>query len=1080
MFCKSLNGKSQVTEYRQKTVTAAKVAVVIAFVLLEATVQSAYGEYEVVGVTIEDYSSYCTEGQQNELYAPVYLVNGSGLVSDLHANNQNGAMWLTEHSKCGGGSESPETVEGEYVTFDLGRLIDLESTKIWNWNGAVTPSVCVKKMKIWVAGDVDDPSDPASFQLHDPNDPNIILTQNPCTGLVEGEMLGLDTSISVRYVKFEVIENYGEIGSYGYEYQAVGLSEVKFYGPPPPVSPKTTLQMTHGRPVIYIDGKPRVPFLFRGNYQPGSGNQTAMDNTVNQIQRSYGFGQRMFGINTSTNWWHTYDDINADLAERMDVAPEGKFFISMAVTPNYDWANAYPSEIYTNEAGSPLKPHPTVESSRWRSDASDKVYDWTLYLRNSPYIDNVFALNLTCHETAEWFLAYAWDDTKHYDFSYVNVTGFRTWLRTKYNDTVSALRSAWNSSSVTFDNAAIPSSAERVSCNNDALWNPLGGGTQMKVVDYYDYMANSNADSVISITNNVKNLTDSRYLLAASWGYIFELDWALNRGAHSKLSRVIKDSAVDMFWGPYAYGDRFIGGTPSMHGPFDSIAINGKLYMAEDDTLSHVVDFGYTDGSDAQYTEVGRRDYFYSFIHNFGLWRLDLASTGVYDADKYWIESAKWLQISKAKLFDQGTYTPEMLAFVEEDSVPYLADVSDPHSNNTNKLSRPLHNLSRRELERAGTSVGFYLTQDLEDHNPLLPDTGKLLVFMDQIKTDAAQIASIRSWLDGKDITVVWIYAPGLITDSFDESAMEQLTGITLRVDNNEANLQTKITNGTHPLTQGHLNEIFGTSEQYGPKVYVDDPQATSLGQYRFDTSRISMAIKQVGTWESVFIGTPSVPSDVFEMLTDYAGCKKFTDEQDIVTRNGSMLMIHTKDLSGNRVIEFPDTGDSSYEVYDVFNDQVVASVPGQATVYLQGFHTYLYILGSRDQQFGIFPLIPETDDEIEMFVIRGLYGSQSYGYSWYQNGVLQADLVDKTVPASRTSTGDQWLCELFVDGSKFGEETVFVSSSDLNRSGFIDIQDLRKFAELWLTSADDVNLQGSDLIDFYDFAEFAAGWIVE
>ncbi len=245
-------------------------------VLLNATVQSAYGQNEVVGVTIVDYSSYCWEGQQ-ENYAPVHLVNGSGLSSDLHGTNQNFAMWLIEYSACGSDSESPDTVEGEYVTFDLGELIDLESTKIWNWNGATFPGVCVHKMKIWVAGDGVDPSDPASFQLHNPNDPNIILTQNPCTGGAAGEMLSLDTSISVRYVKFEVIENYG--------HEAVGLSEVKFYGLPPTPSEPIVI-ITETDDLTLVDEQKDDPDTYRVvlGYPPTSPVTISIDYDQTQIE----------------------------------------------------------------------------------------------------------------------------------------------------------------------------------------------------------------------------------------------------------------------------------------------------------------------------------------------------------------------------------------------------------------------------------------------------------------------------------------------------------------------------------------------------------------------------------------------------------------------------------------------------------------------------------------------------------------------------------------------------------------------------------------------------------------------------
>ena len=191
--------------------------------------------------------------------------------------------------------------------------------------------------------------------------------------------------------------------------------------------PRPELEMTNGRPIIHIDGKPRVPFLFRGNYQM-DGNPVALDHVVNQIDRSYGFGQRMYAINSQTSWWNPYSQINADNAVRMGAAPEGKFFVSLGITPNYTWANNHLSEIYTDESGTTYNPHPTVESSLWRTESSDQVHEWAQNLKTTPYADNVFALNLACHSSAEWFLLDAFGESspiKHYDFSSSNLAGFR-------------------------------------------------------------------------------------------------------------------------------------------------------------------------------------------------------------------------------------------------------------------------------------------------------------------------------------------------------------------------------------------------------------------------------------------------------------------------------------------------------------------------------------------------------------------------------------------------------------------------------------------------------------------------------
>jgi hypothetical protein len=56
------------------------------------------------------------------------LIDGSGLVGERHSAIVKDTMWYA----------APGKIEGEYVLFDLGRLHQLESMKVWNYNDEYT------------------------------------------------------------------------------------------------------------------------------------------------------------------------------------------------------------------------------------------------------------------------------------------------------------------------------------------------------------------------------------------------------------------------------------------------------------------------------------------------------------------------------------------------------------------------------------------------------------------------------------------------------------------------------------------------------------------------------------------------------------------------------------------------------------------------------------------------------------------------------------------------------------------------------------------------------------------------------
>jgi hypothetical protein len=96
-----------------------------------------------------------------------------------------------------------------------------------------------------------------------------------------------------------------------------------------------------------------------------------------------------------------------------------------------------------------------------------------------------------------------------------------------------------------------------------------------------------------------------------------------------------------------------------------------------------------------------------------------------------------------------------------------------------------------------------------------------------------------------------------------------------------------------HPVLEG-LEGYIGTTAwpPESPAFAVTDPDAIALARYR-GTELVGTAVRDFGTWRSVFIGVPSITDGLAHNLAKWAGCWCAADAGDAVYANESFITIH-------------------------------------------------------------------------------------------------------------------------------------------------------------------------------------------
>ena len=474
---------------------------------------------------------------------------------------------------------------------------------------------------------------------------------------------------------------------------------------------------------------------------------------------------------------------------------------------------------------------------------------------------------------------------------------FRRHLAKKYGDDAS-LRKAWGDPEVTLSAATVPDRVQRM--GTGLFLRDLSDPRDRRLMDYYECYHREFEDFIISFCRSVKEAFPGclagAYHGYTSLGYVPE-------GMTARFTRALASPYVDYMWATVHGNSRMDGLSRHMMSPFHRL---GKLSSMEGDDriyraylpgqivnpggkpLSSFKSYHTPEESRSTMSKVAAN----ALMNGCGDQMVDFGRGGV-----------KWFNCPEA-LEPLAAGIAEWRRFFDDppEKAADVAVVMDPDQQwrqGTVERKRQfftdqsIHVLTRQTLNFSGMAADVYAPEDFLACGRRY----RAVVFLDLFETDAELRAAIRAKVRRPGVTSLWCIAPGVVgPDGYDEAAMEDLTGMSLKVRRDECAW-------TAVMKDGSRFEPFGESPRYSaperkktcrPRVHVDDPSAETLARYSDDGTAAFARKKLEDGSIAMFTGIPVNSPELWADILRKAGCHAFTKPGFYVRRNSRYLLVYS------------------------------------------------------------------------------------------------------------------------------------------------------------------------------------------
>ncbi len=604
--------------------------------------------------------------------------------------------------------------------------------------------------------------------------------------------------------------------------------------------------------------------------------------------------------------------------------PKASFLIMVYLAPPKWWMDQHPQELVRYADGTGFvgdiwggTQQASFASRPWLEDAGAALRAALAHFEASPLRARIMGYHVANGIYGEW---HYFGSCHMPDVSAPFMGAFREWARGAYG-TPEALSRAWGRPGAAFDDIRAPNVQERTQLDCDLFRDPA---RSRFVSDYYRFLHNLSADTLLHFARIVKEATGGRVLCGALYCYLMENLW-IQEGGHLSGPRVLASPDLDYVSNPYSYQGnvsddagnylgtaRGVGGDGAYRVPVASVRLHKKLYISETDTCS-CLEFnpelvGY--GGEGTETLPGtlralRRDFAQALGEGVGTWLLELAP-GWY-ADRDIMAEVKRLRglLERATARDL-TPVAQVAAICQPESFFYTShwksgqgeyDLFDQYYLDT--MNRTMH--------RLGAPVDILYLDDL----PRARDY-KLYVFLNDFYLTDQQLAAVKRKVCRNGATAAWLYAPGFVSPTgLSAERMGELMGMRVERMDAPGPLMVKVTAPDHALTRG-AEARFGLSAAHWPRFAVTDPQATRLGDWE-GTDRCAFAVRKGPEWTSVYLGAAPVPTGLLRNLAASAGVHLYSSRPDIIYANASYLCLIANG-AGKRVCHLPGPMQRAHE----------------------------------------------------------------------------------------------------------------------------------------------------------------------
>jgi hypothetical protein len=706
-----------------------------------------------------------------------------------------------------------------------------------------------------------------------------------------------------------------------------------------PASTVAKVQMYNNSPTLFINGKPYLGWI------------SILPYPRPRIIESFA-KEGIHVYHARGNFFRPPEETEKTLMEIIKNDPEAYLLVGTDLSANWrkgqgmEWLVEHPKEkqIGMRLNGSRTRWTQSMASEVWHEDATNMLTNYIAYLENSPVGKHIIGYHVTQYEGV--YKGSFFDRMP--DYSEPMTKAFRKWIQAKYDNNIESLRKAWKKKNLTFETVNIPSAGRRMG-GELSFRNPL---EHQQLVDYDMFASDLMAEYQIYFAKLTKELTNGNKLVGMYGGYVTGttssgLNWK-NEGVKKyyqnlgsfAFNKLADSPYIDYTASPQNYNYRGAGEGISIIPPTGTWRFHKKLSIWEDDTRTAIMALFDQPGSCAtveETVEVFKRNFGYNLTSGSLSW-VPATYFGYNNCEHPDIMAAlgKCQEIAaQAQSFARNPNS-EVAVFVDEESYLYmriLSQVTPP------MIDELLHN----DLLKAGFPFDVYLLSDLKEKD--FPEY-KFYIFTNVFHVDDETEKAIKAKLTASVSTALWFYAPGYATDSgFSAENVSKLTGIRVGVENRMGRSNIKITDNDDLITKGMKDKIitFATDvseKPYGPLFYVNDPEATVIGDI-VETHKPGFAYKKIGNVTSIYSAAPGMTWPFLRNIARMSGVHVYADTGDIIYSSKNFLVIHAAS-TGEKIISIPEEND----VYDIYEETLVAKGVKSFKIKMKKGTTRLFFVG--------------------------------------------------------------------------------------------------------------------------------------
>ncbi len=639
-----------------------------------------------------------------------------------------------------------------------------------------------------------------------------------------------------------------------------------------------------GKPTMFVNGVPRFPMAYTSYYPEPFRYKQMGEHGVHFYSVTLTLTDKWLGGDKPVKWntpglWRGPGEVDlsvveASLKKILDADPNALIFPRIYCDSPAWWDLLHPEETNGEGALGGQARRQSFSSLAWRRDAAAAVEKIVRAVTLSKYGTHVIGFMVTAGGTEEL--------AKAYDPSACAQKRFREWLLEQYGKDPAALERLFGGKA---EALAIPPFD---ACAKGDCGNFLDPQKSRLVIDYRRFQSLEIVDSALAFCRAVKEGSDGRLIAGLFYGYT--RIWPDT--GHLALRRVLDCKDVDFVTtaGGFSYTET------------DSVLKAGKLFYSEIDTRTSLSQWisKLRPDIDPQglYNEKRwfgpptipeslqrlKAVFAQNLVNGWANWWFDLWG-GWYDDEAFLRMFAQMQAVGDESLRHPRQSAAQIAVVLDENAYRYLPYGA---AQNGGKFAWIIAQLNA--VAAVGAPYDFYLLDDLSD---LDLSRYRMVVFLNSFALSEDQRQMIRSRCMTDRRLLVWMYAPGLISDRLSADNISSLLDMDVRMA------------AAHPKAQVTVKRATGVTNYEGaavsPFLYVAGGADAAVGQTA--EGQAVVAEKQEAGCRNLFVSMPPLPAHVLRHYAGQAGVHLYGEAGCTVYASESYLALLA---SGRQTVRLP------------------------------------------------------------------------------------------------------------------------------------------------------------------------------